>query len=1118
MPAPLLVRPPAASGTDPRWDAQARRVLAGPGAAAGRGGDAGRMVRVLGGPGTGKTTLVAEVAVRRIVHGADPDSVLVLTHSRRAAVQLREAITERLAAYGAGRAAGSPMLGGPVVPGRLPSTVREPVVRTVHSYAFALLRLVAVRDGSPPPRLLAGPEQDAVVRELLGGELIDDGGARWPERLRPALGLAAFAAELRDLLLRAAERGLGPEDLIRIGRDHARPEWVAAGRFFARYEQVTLLRAAAGAAGQQAGTALDAAELVSAALLVLDTDERALAGERARVRHLLVDDAQHLDPQQIALARRVSASASEFVLAGDPDQAVFSFRGADPDLLRGADPGGSHTVVLRTDHRGAPAVREAVARLAARLPGARTPPPIGPDEDPGVEDPAELAEPAGRVTTALFRSPAQEAAWVADQLRRAHLLDGVPWSRMAVLVRSSTRAAPVLRRALLGAGVPLALLRDALPLARQPAVWPLLALLRGAVEKSTMDENAVVALLGSPLVGADPLALRRLRRGLRRLDQAAGGDTPSGELLVDAVLGNDPLVGLEPVVSRPVRWLGGLLAVARDALAGGDSAEQVLWRVWQASGLQAGWVAAAGRSGGGRSDLAAAQADRDLDAVVALFDEAARFVDRFPGSGVRAFADHLAAQEFGSDSLAPRAPAGEAVQLLTAHAATGREWTVVAVPGVQEGTWPDLRLRGSLLGVESLVDVLGGIDPDRDVVSRTAPLLAEERRLLLVAASRARRVLLVSAVEGEDEQPSRFLDELDGLAAESDQDGPEQRRQPIRPPRALVLAELVGELRRAVCDPDADPGRRERAATQLARLAAAGVAGADPGAWSGLSQISTPAPLRMPGQRVMLSPSTMDTIGACPLRWLLERHGGQDLAELPSVTGMLVHALVQAAAGGATDEQLAGELSAAWAGVDAGAPWFSRKEERRIARMLVAFQNWVAATRGELDVAGIELDMAVEVPGTDVTLRGRVDRLERDRDGAPVIVDVKTARQPISKDKATEHPQLGTYQLAAALGAFAGDDPGPKADRDAPGGAAALPTGGARLLYVSKADRSGSATERVQPPLDADAVARWGDQVRAAAQAVIGPEFTAKENPDCPRCPARTSCPLSSSGRQTPTG
>jgi superfamily I DNA/RNA helicase len=336
-PVPKLVRPPAADRPVPQWDAAARAALDHPGGP----------LRVLGGPGTGKSTLVAHAVADRIVRaGVDPEEILVLTASRRAAADLRERITELLA-------------------GEL-RTVREPLVRTVHSYAFAVLRLQSSLHELPPPRLLSGPEQDVVVRELLAGD-VEDGGRQWPPRLRPALGLSAFAAELRDLLLRAAERGLGPEDLIALGREHRRDEWVAAGRFFRGYEQVTLLRGVAGAGAPQAtAPALDAAELVSAALLAMQTDAELLRRERGRVRHLLVDDAQHLDPQQARLIELLGAGARELVLLGDPDQTVFSFRGADPGLLT---TGESPVLRLVTDHRMTPAVRSAVTGLAARLPG-----------------------------------------------------------------------------------------------------------------------------------------------------------------------------------------------------------------------------------------------------------------------------------------------------------------------------------------------------------------------------------------------------------------------------------------------------------------------------------------------------------------------------------------------------------------------------------------------------------------------------------------------------------------------------------------------------------------------------------------------------------------------------
>ncbi|MEU6643650.1 ATP-dependent DNA helicase [Saccharomonospora sp. NPDC046836] len=1037
------------------WDTAAATLLAAP-----RG-----FTRVLGGPGTGKTTLLSELAAERVRQGADLENLLVLTTSRRAADAVRAAITRLLTAdpHHAGR------------------TIREPMVRTVHSYAFAVLRLQAGLYDLPAPRLLSGAEQDVVVRELLAGDL-DRGAPDWPETLRPALPVPGFAEELRDLLLRAAERGLGPEDLIKLGGQQQRDAWIAAGTFWRQYEEVTLLQGSGGnALGTPGAPALDAAELVASALVELEGDPDLLAREQRRIRHLLVDDAQHLDPLQFRLIQLLGSAADDFVLAGDPDQAVFSFRGADPRLLADVDHRGERTITLTRSYRMTAAVHATVSRVVTNLPGARSYRTLYPADDG-----------EGVVRTKLLPTPAAEASWVVDQLRRAHLLDGIPWSEMAVLVRSPGRSFPVLQRALGAAGVPIASATEELPLARQAGVRPLLAILRLATEPDALDADLAEMLLASQLGGADPLALRRLRRGLRRLELAGGGERSSDELLVEALRDNDILAGLADAEAAPVRRVGGLLATAREAVTSGAGVEDVLWRVWQASKLEGRLLRQIARGGS-----LAVQADRDLDAVVALFHAAGRYVDRLPRAGVAGFAEYLTSQHIAGDSLAPAAARGAGVSLVTAHGAAGREWTVVAVAGAQEGSWPDLRLRGTLLGVERLVDLLSGVDDE--TVSATAPLLAEERRLFYVAASRARRLLLISAVQGEDEQPSRFVDEL--IDTGGDEPGPDVRRYTRE--RSLVLSELVGELRSVVCDPDAEPQRRQLAVRQLTRLARAGVPGAHPDQWYGLRGPSTDAPLRSTADPIRVSPSTVDILAKCPLRWLLERHGGSDPAQLAAVTGTLVHALAQAAASGADSEQLKAELDAAWAKVDAGAPWFSRRERRRVEQMVQNFLAWLHTSRTELTQLAVEQDIEVELPmAADelrVKLTGRVDRLEVDHQGRPVIVDVKTSKTPVSAADAEKHPQLAAYQLALLLGAFAeqGSEPG-----------------GARLVYVAKAHNKTGATQRAQPPLDQESGTQWLELVRQAAAATAGPEYAAQENADCDRCPGRTSCPVRPEGRQ----
>ncbi|WP_327034088.1 ATP-dependent DNA helicase [Micromonospora ureilytica] len=709
---------------------------------------------VLGGPGTGKTSTLVEAVAARVAEGVDPERILVLTFGRRCATALRQRIEARIAQDGH-------------------RVLREPLVRTFPAYAFGLLRRAAAERGEPSPRLLTGPEQDLIIRELLDvvGEEPEDDPIGWPTDLRPALRTRAFAGQLRDLLMRAAERGVGPIDLARLGEKLGRADWPAAARFLREYVAVLALRDVS----NRGSIAYDPAELVRAATGLLRDDEELLAAERRRLAHVYLDELADTDPAQLELLSVIAGGGKSLVAFADPDSSTYAFRGADPagvatfpHRFRTASGAPAAQVLMTTSYRAGPDLLAAIARLGRRLRGPaahRRLHPL-PDAPPGV------------VEVHTFRSATSEAAWLAHALRSAHLLDGVPWSRMAVLVRSTALQLPTLRRALHAAGVPTVVHGEDLPLHLQPAVAPLLLLLRCALEPERLDEEAAVALLHSSLGGADPLAERRLRQGLRALALAGGDRRPSGELIVEALQDPEELAGIERRWAEPAQAVAGLLAIAREAAARpGSTAEDVLWAVWHASGLAERWAGAInqGRPEAGEGDLArrrrAEAADRDLDAVLVLFDAAARFTDRLPGARAEVFLDHVLAQDLPADTIAPTADRGAAVRLLTAHAAKGLEWDLVAVAGVQEGIWPDLRLRGSLLGSERLVDVLAGRSVDgataANVVGQTSALLDEERRLFHVAISRARHRLLVSAVasaavggDDHEEQPSRFLHEL----------------------------------------------------------------------------------------------------------------------------------------------------------------------------------------------------------------------------------------------------------------------------------------------------------------------------------------------------------------------
>ncbi len=481
-PAYRLVRRPSPAGTAPRLDEAQQRVV----------DHEGGPLLVLAGPGTGKTTtIVAAVADRIERRGIDPERVLVLTFSRKAAVELRERITARLR-----------------------RTTREPLAMTFHSYAYALARREFVLAGDEPPRLLSAPEQLLEIRRMLRGEA-HDGGTRWPDRLRPALATRGFAEEVRDLLMRAAERGLDGRGLRRLGQHKDRDDWVAAAAFLDRYAARFDLAPV---------PAYDYAEIVRIAAALLSREETRQR-ERGAYDVVLVDEYQDSDPAQESLLLALAGDGRELIAVGDPDQSIYAFRGADvgaltefPQRFRAADGQPAPVVALRTCRRSGPVLLAASRRLARRLPAA----PSAPGGSTSHRDlvPAEGTQGKGEIRILVADSSTQEAALVADTLRRAHLADAIPWSSMAVLVRSAARQVPLLRRALTAASVPVTVAGDELPLADEPGTRPLLMLLHCALRPARLDEQTAAELLCGPLGGTDALGLRRLRRSLQLLAPA----------------------------------------------------------------------------------------------------------------------------------------------------------------------------------------------------------------------------------------------------------------------------------------------------------------------------------------------------------------------------------------------------------------------------------------------------------------------------------------------------------------------------------------------------------------------------------------------------------------------
>ncbi|TDB79309.1 ATP-dependent helicase [Actinomadura sp. KC216] len=1047
----LVRRAGPARAVPPLLDEQQRRVVE----------HAGGPMLVLAGPGTGKTTTIVEAVVDRIENrGVDPERVLVLTFSRKAAGELRQRIT-----------------------GRLQRTTRTPLALTFHSYAYALLRRDAVLDEEPAPRLLSGPEQLLEVRRFLEGELAD-GAHGWPERLRAALATRGFAEELRDFTLRAVERGVYGEDLVALGRMRGRDDWPAIGEFMERYADRFALDPV---------PTYDYGELIQVAA-------RMLADEEVRIREqdaydiVFVDEYQDTDPAQEALLHYLAGDGRDLIVVGDPDQSIYGFRGADvrgiqefPNRFRTLDGEPASVVALQTCRRMGPEILAASRRIARRLPAGAA----GAAEHRALRPLEELED--GEVRAVIADSESQESALVADELRRAHLLDGVPWSRMAVLVRSAVRQVPVLRRALAQAGVPVVVAGDEVPLMGEPAVRPFLVLLRAALKKGFLDDVVAEDLLTGPLGGADALAMRRLKRALRDLEELSGGQRPLGELLVAAV--NDPreLVLVHERVRAPAERVAHLIDVARRSVHEGGSAEDVLWAVWQESG-QADVLLEQSAKGGARG----AAADRDLDAVVALFDHAARFVDRLPQAGPELFVDNIASQEIAGDTLAEQAPEGEAVRILTAHRSKGLEWDVVVVAGVQEGVWPDVRLRGSLLGIEELVEHAAGAEPEGDAAagaSMAAKMLDEERRLFYVAVTRARKRLVVTAVGGDDteERPSRFLNELLPGAIE--------QSQLDEKTRWLSLSALVADLRSVVADPSRPEPLRRAAAGHLARLARAGVRGAKPENWYAITALSDSGPAFAEDEPITISPSQVEAFTTCGLRWLLAsavgaQEGGPNEY---STMGKVIHAVAELAGAddGISEVHVAERLDEIWNDLEFRSSWYSEKQREQAGRMVDKFLAWHRDNPNEV----VALEESFKVDLGRVVIKGRIDRAERDADGRAVIIDIKTSSTAVPKDDLARHPQLGVYQYAVMLGAF---------ERHG-----LIEPGGAKLVQVGKAAFTAKAREQEQPPPSEDDDPEWPKKlVEIVATGMAGDVFQARANDKCRTCPVRSCCPVHDEGGQ----
>lgn len=976
---------------------------------------------VLGQAGSGKTsTLIAAIA-NRIAAGEDPNKILALTYGRQSASKLRDQI-----------ASANPTA----------HTVAEPIARTFHSIAFMILNDPINLESSADKKyvLLSGAEQDAQIRQLLELDAANPAQSNWPQDLIPALTTKGFAKELREFIGRATERGSSPEELSKFAKKYDQKYWPAICQFWERYQNAMALR---DATTTHSFNRVDPSEIVVLAVDKLESNQRLLQKYQKLFQIIYVDEFQESDRAQRKLLQLLSGP--ELVIFADPDSAVGRFRGADPDNL-----------ISDLEQFG---IKKKIT-LDKRL------------------------RPIASQQVALLSSASEEANFIAHQFRSAHLTSKMPWSQMAVIVRSPGPQITALQRAFAMNSIPVEIDAQAASLGDNPAIKPIITVAQialGQLKITSSNWDEIELLLKSEFAGADAISIRQMRIALTKA-QKHNPPKSSTDLILDHLTCPTPDLPWEELTS--LKRINDLIKEAKKALSKSPDISDLLWSIWSNGKNYEGelisrvWQQTA-LAGGNRGMIA----DQNLDAVITLFEVARRFSERLPEAKPSLFIDQLLGEKILADTITTTAQRGEVVQVMTVHSAKGLEWELVALAGMQEGSWPNLKQRGSLLGSERLVEIFRhGISniEQLDAIS-AAGLMQDEKRLLNVALTRASKQLFVTAITGEDTQPSSYFEKL-----------APQEIQLHQSQRSITQPALVAALRRIATVSDKE--NSQFAARALKTLASNGVKVADPKHWVGVKPVSTDLPVISPQEQLRISPSSLESFTECGLKWMLEQSGGRDADSTAQVLGSAIHVIAAQLKDQPTLtlDELEGKLKGAWSLIDMNQGWIKDYEYRRAASMLKKFYGWHLENKNQL--IGVEEKFEFKLGSAIVS--GSIDRVELTNEGKYYIVDLKTGATPISYEDAQQNKQLQSYQLAVVNDGFKN-----KLEHQE--------VAGAELIFVG--DLKGKeAKGRPQDKVNEKVVSQ---EISDIAVKMSDKNFVAVINDRCRSCAVKTSCPIQPAGK-----
>jgi ATP-dependent exoDNAse (exonuclease V) beta subunit len=511
---------------------------------------------------------------------------------------------------------------------------------------------------------------------------------------------------------------------------------------------------------------------------------------------------------------------------------------------------------------------------------------------------------------------------------------------MAVIVRSPGPQITALQRAFAMNSIPVEIDAQAASLGDNPAIKPIITVAQialGQLKITSSNWDEIELLLKSEFAGADAISIRQMRIALSKA-QKHNPPKSSTDLILDHLTCLTPDLPWEELTS--LKRINDLIKEAKKALGKSSDISDLLWSIWSNGKNYEGelisrvWQQTA-LAGGNRGMIA----DQNLDAVITLFEVARRFSERLPEAKPSLFIDQLLGEKILADTITTTAQRGEVVQVMTVHSAKGLEWELVALAGMQEGSWPNLKQRGSLLGSERLVEIFRhGISniEQLDAIS-AAGLMQDEKRLLNVALTRASKQLFVTAITQEDTQPSSYFEKL-----------APQEIQLQQSQRSITQPALVAALRRIATVSDKEDS--QFAARALKTLASNGVKVADPKHWVGVKPVSTDLPVISPQEQLRISPSSLESFTECGLKWMLEQSGGRDADSTAQVLGSAIHVIAAQLKDQPTLtlDELEGKLKGAWSLIDMNQGWIKDYEYRRAASMLKKFYGWHVENKNQL--------------------------------------------------------------------------------------------------------------------------------------------------------------------------